>query len=127
MESDPVDAIMSARRTPAHDVVRKLLLDFISDLIPLTPLPVCRFTEAKIDISQNFLWSPMHTLRGLKKVTWSAAVWAVRFYERHGFQQVEATEKDRLLRRDWVIPERQIETSVVLADETWRKQRVCNA
>jgi hypothetical protein len=50
-------------------------------------------------------------------------VWAIRFYQRHGFQQVEAAEKDRLLRRYWVIPERQIETSVVLADELWRKQQ----
>jgi N-acetylglutamate synthase-like GNAT family acetyltransferase len=47
--------------------------------------------------------------------TWSAAEWAVRFYERHGFQQVSAEEKDRLLKTYWHIPERQVETSVVLA------------
>ena len=46
--------------------------------------------------------------------TWAAATWAVRFYEKYGFTLVSAEEKDKLLRRYWTIPERQIETSVVL-------------
>jgi GNAT superfamily N-acetyltransferase len=46
--------------------------------------------------------------------TWEAAYWAVRFYEKHGFTLVPSEEKDRLLRKYWDIPERQIETSVVL-------------
>ena len=46
--------------------------------------------------------------------TWADAAWAVRFYERHGFRLVTPAEKDRLLRRYWRIPERQVETSVVL-------------
>jgi N-acetylglutamate synthase-like GNAT family acetyltransferase len=53
--------------------------------------------------------------------TWSDAVWAIRFYERHGFQMVSVSEKVRLLKRYWNIPERQVETSVVLADATWWK------
>jgi N-acetylglutamate synthase-like GNAT family acetyltransferase len=52
--------------------------------------------------------------------TWADAVWAIRFYERHGFQIVDSEEKNRLLKKYWTIPERQIETSVVLADSTWR-------
>ena len=52
--------------------------------------------------------------------TWADAVWATRFYEKHGFQQVSQQEKDRLLRKYWSISDRQIETSVVLADEKWR-------
>ena len=51
--------------------------------------------------------------------TWSDATWAIRFYERHGFELVSAAEKDRLLRKYWSIPERQIETSVVLADRNF--------
>ena len=51
--------------------------------------------------------------------TWKAAHWAVRFYEKHGFKLVSRKEKDRLLRKYWSIPERQIETSVVLADSNW--------
>ena len=51
--------------------------------------------------------------------TWADAQWAVRFYERRGFRTVTVEEKDRLLRRYWAVPERQIETSVVLADERW--------
>jgi N-acetylglutamate synthase-like GNAT family acetyltransferase len=53
--------------------------------------------------------------------TWAAATWAVRFYERHGFRLVSAAEKERLLRAYWAIPDRQIETSVVLADARWRR------
>jgi GNAT superfamily N-acetyltransferase len=46
--------------------------------------------------------------------TWEAAHWAIRFYEKHGFQLVSREEKERLLRKYWNIPERQVETSVVL-------------
>ncbi len=45
--------------------------------------------------------------------TWADATWAIRFYERHGF--VAVADAPSLLRRYWSIPERQIETSVVLA------------
>jgi len=53
--------------------------------------------------------------------TWADAAWAIRFYEKHGFQIVSAREKDRLLRKYWTIPDRQVETSVVLADPVWRE------
>jgi GNAT superfamily N-acetyltransferase len=46
--------------------------------------------------------------------TWAAAGWAIAFYERHGFELVSPARKDELLRAYWSIPERQIETSVVL-------------
>lgn len=48
--------------------------------------------------------------------TWKDAHWAVRFYEKHGFKTVSTADKDRLLRKYWSIPERQVETSVVLAE-----------
>lgn len=51
--------------------------------------------------------------------TWQAATWAVRFYEKHGFRLVTTEDKDRLLPLYWGVPPRQIETSVVLADERW--------
>ena len=53
--------------------------------------------------------------------TWADAVWAIRFYERYGFQIVGSEEKNRLLKKYWTVPERQIETSVVLADSKWRE------
>jgi GNAT superfamily N-acetyltransferase len=46
--------------------------------------------------------------------TWADAAWAIRFYQKHGFKLVSSREKDRLLRTYWHIPERQVETSVVL-------------
>jgi GNAT superfamily N-acetyltransferase len=56
--------------------------------------------------------------------TWADAVWAIRFYERNGFQVVHARDKNRLLKKYWSIPDRQIETSVVLADEEWRRRAI---
>jgi len=47
--------------------------------------------------------------------TWAVAEWAIRFYERNGFELVSESRKNELLRAYWDIPPRQIETSVVLA------------
>ncbi|RJE90304.1 GNAT family N-acetyltransferase [Paenibacillus sp. 1011MAR3C5] len=49
--------------------------------------------------------------------TWSDASWAIGFYEKHGFRVVSPQEKERLLRLYWNVPERQIEESVVLANQ----------
>jgi GNAT superfamily N-acetyltransferase len=46
--------------------------------------------------------------------TWAAAEWAINFYQRHGFQLVSPERKTELLRTYWTVPDRQIETSVVL-------------
>ncbi len=48
--------------------------------------------------------------------TWADATWAVSFYQKNGYSLVTKREKDLLLRRYWHIPDRQVETSVVLAD-----------
>jgi GNAT superfamily N-acetyltransferase len=48
--------------------------------------------------------------------TWASAAWAIAFYQRHGFEPVSAEQKTALLKTYWTIPERQIETSVVLAN-----------
>jgi GNAT superfamily N-acetyltransferase len=48
--------------------------------------------------------------------TWAAASWAVQFYQKNGYFLVSIEEKNRLLRQYWSIPERQVETSVVLAN-----------
>jgi N-acetylglutamate synthase-like GNAT family acetyltransferase len=63
--------------------------------------------------------------------TWAAATWAICFYEKHGFQMVTPEEKDRLLKKYWSISKRQIETSVVMAEENWfsycKANASCNA
>lgn len=51
--------------------------------------------------------------------TWADATWAIDFYKRNGYRVVSEREKDKLLRTYWTIPERQIETSVVLAHKRW--------
>src|SRR5947209_2182736 len=52
--------------------------------------------------------------------TWKAAVWAISFYEKHGFRLVDEDEKNRMLKQYWAIPDRQVETSVVLANERYK-------
>jgi GNAT superfamily N-acetyltransferase len=59
--------------------------------------------------------------------TWRDASWAIRFYEKHGFALVTDEEKDRLLRTYWKVPQRQIETSVVLADKGWKNGQISGA
>jgi GNAT superfamily N-acetyltransferase len=46
--------------------------------------------------------------------TWRDARWAVDFYRRNGFVLASPERARELLRQYWSIPERQIETSVVL-------------
>ena len=46
--------------------------------------------------------------------TWADVYWAIEFYQKHGF--VLLPNKDDLLKTYWDIPQRQIETSVVLGD-----------
>lgn len=53
--------------------------------------------------------------------TWKAASWAISFYEKHGFTLVGEEEKNRLLKKHWAIPDRQVETSVVLVDEKYKR------
>lgn len=51
--------------------------------------------------------------------TWEDAKWAISFYQKNGFRVLSKNETDLLLRKYWTIPERQIETSVVLASPDW--------
>ena len=53
--------------------------------------------------------------------TWAAASWAISFYEKNGYTLTSEEEKNRLLKEYWSIPQRQVETSVVLARQTWSK------
>lgn len=52
--------------------------------------------------------------------TWADANWAIGFYQKHGFLLLPKEEKDNLLRKYWAIPDRQIDTSVVLASSDWK-------
>ena len=52
--------------------------------------------------------------------TWRAATWAIQFYEKHGYRVLARAEIERLLRKYWRIPDRQVETSVVLANARWQ-------
>lgn len=54
--------------------------------------------------------------------TWAAADWAINFYRRHGFELVSPEHRTELLKTYWPIPDRQIETSVVLASSPLQQQ-----
>jgi N-acetylglutamate synthase-like GNAT family acetyltransferase len=49
--------------------------------------------------------------------TWAAAIWAISFYKKNGYTLVSEEEKNQLLKKYWSVPERQKETSVVLANQ----------
>ncbi|MFC1949967.1 GNAT family N-acetyltransferase [Chloroflexota bacterium] len=51
--------------------------------------------------------------------TWADAHWAIEFYQRHGFTL--SPDKDNLLKTYWDIPQRQVDTSVVLGMEMENK------
>jgi N-acetylglutamate synthase-like GNAT family acetyltransferase len=55
--------------------------------------------------------------------TWADAKWAIEFYQKHGFHLLEEEEKNNLLRKYWSIPARQVETSVVLANDDWKRKQ----
>jgi GNAT superfamily N-acetyltransferase len=57
----------------------------------------------------------MTRTRQLLVGTWSAATWAIDFYQKQGFELM--SDKDGLLMRYWNIPRRQIDTSIVLGIE----------
>ncbi len=96
---------------------------------PVDEVTLIRHAYVRTDRQRAGIGSTLldHLLAGTRTPvligTWAAARWAIAFYERHGFRVVDEETKDRLLRRYWSIPDRQIETSVVLADERWRRSR----
>lgn len=56
------------------------------------------------------------TTRPILIGTWAAAVWAIRFYEKHGYKLVSPAETAKLLPKYWNAPQRQFDNSVVLVD-----------
>jgi len=56
--------------------------------------------------------------------TWRAAEWAIRFYQRHGFEMVAPDTKQRLLATYWTVSPRQADVSVVLADPPLRSMNI---
>ena len=92
---------------------------------PTQPVTLIRHAYVRTSAQGNGIGTELlQHLRTLTKRpvligTWADASWAIGFYMRHGFEIVSIEEKDRLLRTYWNISDRQIETSVVLADTTW--------
>jgi len=65
------------------------------------------------------------TIRPILIGTWADATWAVAFYRANGYRLVTKREKDVLLRKYWRIPDRQVETSVVLTNSDRMQEFVC--
>jgi N-acetylglutamate synthase-like GNAT family acetyltransferase len=59
--------------------------------------------------------------------TWADATWAIGFYQKHGFKLVSEQEKNELLKKYWNIPDRQVQTSVVLASPSWEANKKTNS
>ena len=58
--------------------------------------------------------------------TWANATWAISFYEKHGYKLVSEKKKDILLRTYWSINDLQVQSSVVLAQNTWTEVNAQN-
>jgi N-acetylglutamate synthase-like GNAT family acetyltransferase len=79
-----------------------------------------RLSKQRQGIAEKLLYHlQRQTTRPILIGTWVEAAWAIRFYERNGYGLVSPEEKNRLLKKYWSVPERQIECSVVLAKEKW--------
>ncbi|MBD1381841.1 GNAT family N-acetyltransferase [Metabacillus arenae] len=80
-----------------------------------------RTNQRKSGIGTKLLSHLMHlTNKPILIGTWESAEWAINFYMKNGFQVVPEEEKVKLLHQYWNVPERQIETSVVLCDNKWK-------
>jgi len=55
--------------------------------------------------------------------TWANATWAIRFYEKNGYRLLSRSQTERLLKKYWKIPARQVVTSVVLANSRWEADK----
>ena len=76
--------------------------------------------DQKMGIGTKLLWHlESVTDKPILIGTWAAVSWAIAFYERNSYTLVSEEEKNHLLRKYWSIPERQVEASVVLANQTW--------
>jgi GNAT superfamily N-acetyltransferase len=51
--------------------------------------------------------------------TWADATWAIKFYQKNGYRLLSRSETETLLKKYWKIPERQVVTSIVLANPRW--------
>jgi GNAT superfamily N-acetyltransferase len=62
----------------------------------------------------------LYLLLGLAKTprilvgVWETSFWAIKFYQKRGFVLLSREETNSLLKRYWNIPDRQVETSIVL-------------
>lgn len=84
-----------------------------------------RTTQRKSGIGTKLLSHLMaSTSKPILIGTWDSAEWAIRFYVKNGFRLVSPSEKNKLLSIYWNVPERQIETSVVLCDRKWDSGQV---
>jgi N-acetylglutamate synthase-like GNAT family acetyltransferase len=104
----------------SHDALLGVMgLQFVQD-VTLIRHAYVRTDNQKSGVGGRLLSHLKELVKGPLLVgTWADATWAIRFYQKHGFQCVDQGSKDVLLRKYWTVPERQIETSVVLADSKW--------
>lgn len=105
------------------------VLEGVMGLQPVKDVALIRHAYVRPEVQRSGVGGALlaalraETVRPILIGTWAAATWAVRFYQKHGFTLVEGDTKNELLRTYWNVPARQIQTSVVLADECWLGRR----
>lgn len=103
----------------ASQLVGVMGIQPVKDVTLIRHAYVCTAYQNKGIGTKLLAYLQEQTNRPILMGTWKQASWAISFYQKHGFRLVSPKEKDRLLKKYWSIPQRQIETSVVLADQKW--------
>jgi len=111
-ETSTILAIVNAAAEAYRDVIPA---DRWHDPYMSAPACVCETRNQRLGVGAALI-THLRSLstRRLLVGTWADATWAIRFYQREGFVLVPPSRTAMLLKSYWDIPERQIETSVVL-------------
>ena len=111
-ETSTILAIVNAAAEAYRDVIPA---DRWHDPYMSAPACVCETRNQRLGVGAALI-THLRSLstRRLLVGTWADATWAIRFYQREGFVLVPPSRTAVLLKSYGDIPERQIETSVVL-------------
>jgi N-acetylglutamate synthase-like GNAT family acetyltransferase len=96
------------------ELVGVMGIQHVLDVTLIRHAYVCKNLQDKGVGGQLLAFLLKQTQKPILIGTWRDAYWAINFYEKHGFVQVTGDEKDRLLKKYWLVSDRQIQNSVVL-------------
>jgi len=124
LEKQIEDGIQFWKYTDAEEIAGVMGIQFKGD-VTLIRHAYTRTTQRNKGIGSKLL-DHLRTMATTPVLigTWADATWAIGFYQKHGFRLLPTDEKNKLQRKYWTIPDRQVETSVVLASSDWKSEEL---